>query len=105
MLEFDQPGPGWVFVKVAGLDDSGFLEWVAGHPDGFVVVSERRPRPPRVVLHRATCDAIGAGAPHDSALGRSYLRVCGLDGAVLEEHFAASEVRHCPLCRGAAGSA
>lgn len=78
-------------------DDSSYLAWLRGHPDGFVVVSERKPRPAYVVLHRATCTAVGGDAPYPKELGDSYLRVCGARD-VLEEYFADSEVRSCPFC-------
>ena len=36
-------------------DDKGYIAWLAGHPDGFVLNCERPPRPSYLILHRATC--------------------------------------------------
>ena len=43
-------------------DDKGYVAWLAGHPDGFVLNCERPPRPAYLMLHRATCWTI-SGAP------------------------------------------
>ena len=55
-------------------DDKGYLAWLAGHPDGYVLNCERPPRPAYLMLHRATCGAI-SGKP-----GRrwtvAYQKVC-----------------------------
>lgn len=57
-------------------DDKGYVAWLAGHPDGFVLNCERPPRPAYLMLHRATCWTI-SGAP---ARGRNwtvtYQKVC-----------------------------
>lgn len=41
-------------------DDEGYLDWLSMHPSGFVVNSERSPRPEYLVLHRATCGQISS---------------------------------------------
>lgn len=39
-------------------DDAGYLAWLATHPGGFVLNSEREPRAGYLVLHRATCGSL-----------------------------------------------
>lgn len=50
-------------------DDSKFREWCAEHSDLFVVVTERRPRAPRVALHRATWTASRQTSPPAGTCG------------------------------------
>jgi hypothetical protein len=41
-------------------DDDSYLEWLAAHPEGFVINTERSPRAAYVMLHRSSCRTIGA---------------------------------------------
>lgn len=43
-------------------DDDGYVRWLAGHADEFVLNTERIPRPAYVVLHRAIVSG-AFGAP------------------------------------------
>jgi hypothetical protein len=83
----------WVFtVPKPGDDDTRFREWCAEHSDLFVVVSERRPRPPRVMLHRTTCARL---TPDDT--DGPHLRTCDTR-ETLDYVFSASEIVECPEC-------
>jgi hypothetical protein len=79
-------------VPRPGDDDFKFEDWCAEHPDLFVVVSERRPRPAQVVLHRTTCALLvpeTTDGPH--------LRTCGTR-AILVDSFTESEIAQCSAC-------
>jgi hypothetical protein len=89
----------WSYIRYEdpGIDDSAYAEWLASHPDDFVIISERKPRAARVTLHHATCGAISGDAPYDKPLGSSYVRVCGARDEI-EKNFSTSEIQACPLC-------
>ena len=83
----------WVFtVPRPGDDDSKFREWAAAHPDLFVVVGERRPRAPRVMLHTTGCARLVPEATEGPRL-----RTCGTR-ATLVDAFPLSEIVECPAC-------
>ncbi len=48
-------------------DDSRYLEWVATHPEGFVLNMRRSRDPNYVVLHRATCWTVSKSGHSDGA--------------------------------------
>jgi hypothetical protein len=81
-------------------DDDGYLAWVAAHPIGFVINTERTPRPAYIVLHRATCRSISGDPARGHRWTHDYIKVCG-DRGELEE-FAIVEVggaaQGCGLC-------
>lgn len=62
-------------------DDGGYLGWVAAHPQGYVLNIRARPDPTYIVLHRASCWAVGpratVGWRADAYTGRDYRKVCG----------------------------
>jgi len=64
-------------------DDTGYLAWVQGHPDGFVVNCERRPSPAYLVLHRAECAHI-TRATQPGRWTADYIKVCAPKLAELE---------------------
>jgi hypothetical protein len=59
-------------------NDGGYLAWLAAHPDGFVLNTNRTPRPSYLMLHRATCGTI-SGTPARGAgwTTGDYAKVCG----------------------------
>jgi hypothetical protein len=44
-------------------DDAGYLAWLSGHPDGFVINTYSSPSPTYVRLHQATCSTISRLQP------------------------------------------
>jgi len=58
-------------------NDQGYLLWLAGHPNGYVINSHRHPRPSYLVLHRATCHTIN-GVAHPHGALTSYPKTCFL---------------------------
>jgi hypothetical protein len=44
-------------------DDNGFLAWLARNPDGYVINSERSPKPSYRVLRYSGCRYLRAATP------------------------------------------
>jgi hypothetical protein len=61
-------------------EDSAYLNWVAAHPEGFVVNCRRKFDPTYLVLHRATCPTIQTHRAIDENPGgfteRGYVKLC-----------------------------
>jgi hypothetical protein len=80
-------------------DDPGYLDWVARHPDGFVVNTGRTPTASYLMLHRAVCGTITGRPAMGSTFTGDYAKVCG-DRAELEG-FArqlGGQAQPCGLC-------
>ncbi|MGN9890413.1 hypothetical protein [Micromonospora sp. L31] len=58
-------------------DDAGYLDWLAAHPDGFVINTLRKPGPAYLVLHRANCSAIGGLPTYGRQWTAAYAKICG----------------------------
>jgi len=59
-------------------DEAGYLGWLQANPNGFVVNSERVPRPAYLVLHRVLCPHINS--PNKSNWTTTgYIKTCSLD--------------------------
>lgn len=56
--------------------DAGYEEWLAGHPSGFVVNAERKPRPTYLVLHRSSCRTISNLPPSGTNWTKDYIKIC-----------------------------
>lgn len=56
-------------------DDAGYMDWLAGHPSGFVVNVRANAGPGYVVLHRASCRHIAAARDDRAYTGRGYRKV------------------------------
>ena len=41
-------------------DGKGYFEWLAAHPEGYVLNVRPKPDPSHVVLHRASCSSISS---------------------------------------------
>jgi len=86
-------------------DDDGYLRWLDAHPDGYVVNSERKPRPSYVVLHRVECRSINpahiaGGAEKTWTI--AYRKTCADDVAGLTGWVRVAVgggARACGLCR------
>jgi hypothetical protein len=74
-------------------DDAGYLDWIATHPQGFVLNTYRRPTPAYLMLHHASCRMLRVR----SNWTKDYRKVCGERGEL--EAFARQEVRgHTTTC-------
>ena len=86
-------GMWWTFIGRS----PEYLKWLKGHPDDFVIISERLPRATHVILHRSTCRTVRAEALDTGGRGLGLVRVCGRR-EVLEDQFEPSEVQSCERC-------
>jgi len=67
-------------------DDAGYLAWLSGHPDGFVINTYSSPSPAYLKLHQATCSTISRLQPGAKTFtGGQYSKICG-DRDELEAH-------------------
>ena len=58
-------------------DDSGYLGWLADHPEGFVLNTTQTPSATYLMLHRATCWTISRLQPQASTFMGDYSKLCG----------------------------
>ena len=58
-------------------DDPGYLDWVARHPDGFVINTGRTPTFSYLMLHRARCGTITGRPARGTTFTGDYAKVCG----------------------------
>lgn len=81
-------------------DDNGYLQWLAAHPDGFVLNAERRPAPGYLVLHRATCRTVNAVPARGLRWTADYTKLCGTQTEL--EQFARQDIggtaNPCRIC-------
>jgi hypothetical protein len=66
-------------VQIFRDDEEGYLAWLAGHPAGFVLNVNRRPRPNYLILHRATCRTISGRPTRGGPWTGQYIKVCSHD--------------------------
>ncbi|MGH3928319.1 MAG: hypothetical protein ACRDTT_36570 [Pseudonocardiaceae bacterium] len=81
-------------------DDTGYLQWLTAHPDGFVLNADRNPTPAYLVLHRASCHTISGTPARGSRWTGDCIKICGMQHE-LEEFARANvggEARACGLC-------
>ena len=61
-------------------DDSGYLEWLSGNPDGYVVNMRQKLDPDYLVLHCATCSSVNKYPDMEASPGgfteRGYRKFC-----------------------------
>ncbi len=65
-------------------DDRGYLGWLTGNPDGFVVNSNRVPVSSYLILHRASCKWINTSAQTNWTT-TGYIKTCSNDLTALTE--------------------
>jgi hypothetical protein len=65
-------------------EDDLYLAWVARHSHGYVLNCEREPRPPYLVLHRASCWTVSGTPAHGTNWTSTYGKACALARAELE---------------------
>jgi len=64
-------------------DDAGYRTWIYANPSGYVVNTERNPKPGYLILHTAMCDTI-TPTPDQSWMDQ-YIKVCSLKRFELDE--------------------
>ncbi|MGB7359505.1 MAG: SIMPL domain-containing protein [Mycobacterium sp.] len=83
-------------------DDAGYLEWLAAHPDGYVINLLRSYSTTQARLHRADCRTISGEHSNGSALTKKYVKVCADQLADLDQ-WAVNQVGEpivrCGICR------
>ena len=73
-------------------DDSGYLDWLAAHPDGHVINIPRNHSATAARVHRADCRTINGQNPHKGAWTGPYIKVCAEQLADIQQ-WAADNVR------------
>ena len=80
-------------------NDPGYLDWLARHPDGFVINTGRTPSAAYLMLHRAGCGTISGAPARGTTFTGDYVKVCGgrdeLEGFA---HQLGGQARPCGLC-------
>jgi hypothetical protein len=85
-------------------DDPGYLGWLSGHPDGFVINTGRAPTAAYLMLHRAGCGTISGRPARGTTFTGDYAKVCGEREEL--EGFArklGGQAQPCGLCLGQPG--
>jgi hypothetical protein len=79
-------------------DDNGFLAWINDHPDGYLLNTERNPKPSYLILHSSGCGHFKGGSPNWT---KDYIKFCSERNGELEDWAASSvggEASRCPSC-------
>jgi hypothetical protein len=88
-------------------DDTGYLQWLAEHSNGYVLnVRRKRPSHDYAILHSATCATISSPKQkHGAFTERAYRKICAetlgeLRIAVRAEgRFDGSFTKECSICQ------
>ena len=59
--------------------DQAFAEWLARHPDGYVVNTNSKPSKNYFVLHRARCSSLSSSVEPGGYTARNYMKACTSD--------------------------
>jgi hypothetical protein len=81
-------------------DDAGYLDWLAKHPEGFVINTYMKPSPGYLRLHHTSCPTISRLQPGATTFtDGQYSKICG-GRAELKEHARrlGGAAQSCPLC-------
>ncbi len=81
-------------------DDNGYIRWLAGHPDGFVLNTERTPKASYLMLHRSTCHSISQLSGRATQWTGPYIKHCGDRGELetVARHQFGGEPSPCGHC-------
>lgn len=66
-------------------DDAGYLDWLGGHSNGYVVNIARSYSVAAARVHRAGCRTINGQNPHNGAWTGPYVKICADQLAELEQ--------------------
>ena len=81
-------------------DDPSYLEWIAQHPDAFVLNSYRKPTREYLKLHQASCRTVTELPVNGRHWTVDYLKTCG-DRTELEswaEQVVDGTAKPCRVC-------
>lgn len=83
-------------------DDRGYLNWVAGYAQGYVINIQRSLNPADARMHRADCYTINGQPPRGRTWTGPYIKICStsldsLDSWALER--TGSPIQRCGICR------
>jgi hypothetical protein len=85
--------------------DAAYLDWLAEHPDGFVINTGRKPSAAYLMLHRANCGTISGTPARGSTFTGDYVKVCGSQEELdAYAHELAGVAKPCGLCLGQSSS-
>ena len=82
-------------------DDDGFLAWLAQNPDGYVINTERNPKPSYLPLHYPSCRHFKSS--NTLHWTKDYIKFCSLERTALEGWATGTiggEVKLCRSCFG-----
>jgi hypothetical protein len=82
-------------------DDSGYLSWIAEHPDGFVLNIQRGFSATDARVHSADCESISGTPSHGDEWTVSYVKVCAASMVELDAWATANAggpVARCKTC-------
>jgi hypothetical protein len=82
-------------------DDEAFFEWLAEHPDGYFINTERNPKPSYLVLHKPDCPHFTGG--ESLRWTKDYVKVCSTRRDELEKWAADTVGGEVTLCRSCFG--
>ena len=63
-------------ISIFADDDAGYLGWLSGHPDGYVLNTYRPATWSYVVAHRASCRTISGAPTHGRLWTAGYTKHC-----------------------------
>ena len=82
-------------------DDSGYLAWLAAHPDGYVINIARGHNAADARVHHAGCRTISGQIPRGNTWTGPYVKICAERLAELEQWAVAQvnrPIRRCGTC-------
>lgn len=80
-------------------DDPAYREWLAAHPDGYVVNIGRSGRSGHALLHRATCKWIRELHGNGSTFVDQWIKWCSMSEAELQDEVTESRDAPAERCR------
>jgi hypothetical protein len=57
-------------------DEAGYLSWRQGHPEGFVLNHDPRPRVAYLMLHRTSCRTLRGDPARGTLWTQAYAKTC-----------------------------
>ncbi|WP_156685609.1 hypothetical protein [Mycobacterium sp. Marseille-P9652] len=103
----NNPAIGYDSTREFRDDDRGYLAWLGGNPDGYVINIARKHSATAARMHRARCRTISGQNPHGGPWTGPYVKVCAEQLAELEQ-WAIDQVGQpippCGICRPASAA-
>ncbi|WP_109400987.1 hypothetical protein [Mycolicibacter sinensis] len=90
-------------------DDESYLNWLDGHPDGYVINTLRSHNPTTAKVHRASCWTINGVPAHGGTwTSGDYVKVCADQLADLDQWArdrVGESIQRCGTCHPAGAAA